>query len=356
MHIEIKDMWGGETLASWDEESFSALTFTNEMPGGHITASFLVKCEYHLPYEWAQHFLQVDIWNGPTHCWGGYIMPLERYWESAETGILVECAGWVAKLQQLMGQVNLSAEKGSTYITDHILSDEEVSSWLTAGNIETTDYTIPGLREYKPWKTYAEILEDINQFNGWRWYVRGKALHFEPYTEEVAYRGSVEFATGSARSDPTEFANRLRYDYTDTAGVRQTATLTDTDSPYPIKDAAYSLSGNMAAAQAQQAAQIMLDSLSFIGTTAPCEIWYCETPEGMSIPACEIWPGVGIRVDGFIPATASPAEAFQIDNDIDTYTIRAMTYDHESGRAALELGRQSHSMPVILNRLAAMAK
>jgi len=59
---------------------------------------------------------------------------------------------------------------------------------------------------------------------------------------------------------------------------------------------------------------------------------------------------------GFIPATASPAQAFQLDNDIDTYTIRAMTYDHETGRAALELGRQSHSMPVILNRLAAMAR
>lgn len=355
MHIEIRDAWGRETLASWDEESFSGLSFTNEMPGGHITASFLVKCEYHLPYEWANHFLQVDIFNGPTPCWSGYVMPLERYWDATDTGILVECAGWAAKLQQLYGQVNLSAEKGSTYITDHILTDEEVSNWIQAGNIQTTDYTIPGVREYKPWKTYAEMLEDINQFNGWYWYVRGKALYWEPPSGEVAYRGTVEFATGSARSDPTEFANRLRYDYTDTDGVRQTATLT-ADSPYPVKDAPFSLSGNMTAAQALAAAQVRLDSLSFIGTTAPCEIWYCETPQGMSIPACEIWPGLGIRIDGFIPATASAAQAFQIDNDIDTYTIRAMTYNHETGRAALELGRQSHSMPVILNRLAAMAR
>jgi hypothetical protein len=326
------------------------------MPGGHITASFLVKCEYHLPYKWAQHFLQVDIFNGPTHCWGGYIMPLERYWTGSETGILLECVGWAAKLHQIYQQVNLSNEKGSTYINDHIITNAEIANWLTAGNIQTTDYTIPGTREYKPWKSCAQILEDINKFCGWHWYVRGRAFYWEPPSEEVAYRGTVEFATGSARSDPTEFANSLKYDYTDEDGVRQTATLSDAGSPYPRKDATYSLSGNMTAAQALVAAQIKLDSLSFIGTTAPCEIWYCETPEGMSIPACEIWPGVGIRVDGFIPATASPAEAFQIDNDIDTYTIRAMTYDHESGRAALELGRQSHSVPVILNRLAAMAR
>ncbi len=351
MQLILTDPYGGKQYANWQANEFQGLTFSSEVPGGMMTASFTVPAKFKLPYKWAGHFNQVWIYHDYTRVWKGFTYGLERYWSENDSGIKVDAIGTVAFLNARSTTVNLTAEKGSAYITDHILTDGVVSQWLSTGTIDTNDYTMP-TRDYSPQKMFREILDDIAAFNAntYDWYVWDDKFYFVPRETVPTYYTTTEYCTGSVRQDLAEFTNYLTYSYSTTAGVITRAQLTDSDSPYPGYEKIEAYSDQMTAAQALQIATESLANRKVLGTTAPITVQKCWYSDGREVHPSEIMPGKLLRVEGLIPAAASIAEAFT-DNDIDTFRIIGTTYNHDSQTAQINPGRIGQTLPVLLTRM-----
>lgn len=354
MNVKIWDYYKSKELANWAKGQFEGLTFTHEMPGGMVSASFSIPEKYSLPFKWADVFNQVEIYHGPTKVWRGFVFGLERFWDENNSGIKIDNVGMGAKLNMLGTASDLSNEKGSTFITDHILV-AEFAKWISAGTIDTLDYTIPGLREYKPYKTFRQILEDIATFNDYNWYVWDDKLYWEPAETDVTYITDVEHCTGSVRQDLSEFANEVRYSFRNADGTWTFGTLTDEDTDYPELERPESYSDNMTAAQASQLATISLAEHKTLGAVAGVTISKVWNVRGQEIHVSELKPGKVIYINGLIPAKASPSEAFA-DNDVDTFVIRQIVYNDDNQTVQVSPGNLPQTLPIILNRISQVKK
>ena len=353
MNIRIYDHNGAREYVNWSKNEFTSYTHTHEMPGGMISCSFVVPEIYKKPFLWADTFNQVVATHRFTEVFSGFIYGVERFWGETESGLRVDCAGWVARLAQLMVSANASSEKASTYITDHIVGDSQIDDWIEHSSIDTTDYTIPGVREYKPHKTARHVMDDLNTFNQdtHDWYVWGKTLYFLPKEENVSYVTSTDYSTGTLRQDLSEFSNEIVYSYRDADGVIQTGTSSDSETNYPNLERPESYSNNMTAAQASQLASESLEQRKVLGATAQITVSKLWSPMGMEIHPAEMRPGKIIRVNGLVPAKATPDEAY-VENDIDVFAIKSITYDDSAQTATISPGRLPHTMPVVLSRMA----
>jgi len=340
MNIKIYDYYGSKEYISWSKGQFRGLTFTNEMPGGMVSASFTVPVIYHYPYQWADVYNRVKIYHESDLVWAGYIFGLERAWGDT-SAIKVSCVGEVARFATQTTGTNLSNEKASTYIVDHILNpDGNLDDFIDTGEIDTTDYTIPGTLEFKPYKTKRQIMDELYSYNEdtHDWYVWDNDLYWVTKEETISYETSTKFSEGSLRQDLSEFANVIYYSYRDTNGVIQTSSETDTSSAYPNTRKIESYSDNMTAAQAETRAEASLEESKVLGSVANITIRRIWKIGGGEFHVSKIRPGKIIRIRGLVTAKASPAEAFTL-NDIDVFRIASVTYDDESQSASITPGR-----------------
>jgi hypothetical protein len=353
MNVTILDHHGGKRHASWEGNEFMGLTFTSELPGGMISCTFDIPTPYHYPHQWANVLNQVEVYNDNSqNVWSGYLYGMERYWRDS-SGIRVDAVGWVSKLNQLVVSDNLSNEKGSTYINDHILagtgSGEQLLDWIQEGKIETSDYTIPGELEFAPWTYMREAIDRIIEYNQdtRNFYIRGKHMYFVPKQTAATLETSTEFCTGSLRQDLEEFANIICYSYRDADGVVQSSYTADADSGYPITGLIEGYSDNMTAAQALTAATASLNRRKVLGATGGVTASRVWRLGGAELPISEVFPGEVIHIAGLVTAKASPAEVFTT-NDVDTFEIRSVTYNHDSQTIDISPGRLPYSMSNLL--------
>jgi len=314
-----------------------------------ILASFEIPEKYRMPFQWADVFNQVKIYNGPTLCWSGYIYALERYWGET-SGIKVNCVGWVAKFKDILDAVsNLSNAKASAYIISNIFGVDEVNAWIDQGTIDTSDYTIPGVRDYQPVISMREIMDDLYPFNQntHTWYIWDNDFYFVPIETELTYITNTECSVGSLRQELGEFSNYIIYTYRDADGVIQYGGSEDTDSVYPTKYQEENYSDNMTSAQAAQLASESLSQHEVLGATAEITISKLWTITGQEIHPSEIRPGKLIHIGGLVSAKASPSEVFS-DNDIDTFIVKSVTYDHNSQTASISPGRLPYTLPRVI--------
>lgn len=343
MNISIYNYNQARQYVSWAGKQFTGLSYSSEIPGGMTTASFTVPEVMWKPFEWAEVFNYVDIYDGAVEVWSGYIYALERYW-GQDMGIRVDCVGNVARLNDLLTASNLSNEKGSTYINDHILAWGEVSGYITAGTVYTSDYLIPGVRDYQPFKTMREVIDDIYTFNQDEliWYVWNDKFFWVPRDREPFYVTNIEYCDGSRRKEIGDYQNGVTYSYKDLAGVVQTATLDD-DTDFPRKRKGLSLSDSMTSAQALQAATAQLDANSAMGSTSSIEIHKIWTIRGSVVPRPQVMPGRLIRIEG-LPSYGVDYSAL----DEDLFLINSVTYNHDSDTVSLDAGHISHSLPNVM--------
>lgn len=344
--IQIFDHSGDTQYVSWSKGQFMGYTHTHEMPSGMLSCSFDVPVEYSMPYKWADAFNIVKVFHESTPVFTGLMWGLGRYWDENSSGISVGCVGLCAKFGMLTTATNLSNEKGSTFINDHILTaSEEIASWIGVGEIATTDYTIPGTLEHKPYAYFRECLDEIWEYNEdiYNWYVRNEHFFYLPKETELSYETSTRFSTGSLTQDLSEFGNDIRYSYRDANGVIQSSYERDSDSAYPLTKLIESYSDNMTAAQAETRAEASLEEHKVLGATGGVTVSKLWRPGGGEVHPSEVFAGKVIRVEGLVAARATPAEAFT-KNDIDVFEIKSCTYDHDSQTVDISPGRMPHSL------------
>lgn len=348
MQVLIYDHYGASLYAAWERGEFSQLTFTSEIPGGMTSASFVVPARYSIPYRWADPFNRVKIYEGATLVWAGLVWAVERFWGPSESGIRVDCVGEVARLGMWTLSDNLSNEKGSTYITDHMATHASFKLFLST-SLSTTDYTIPGEREYRPYKTMREIMDDIYSFNRSThdWYVWDERLYLAPVETSVSYVTTTEYCEGSLRQELTEYANSIKYSYRDALGLVQTGTSSASSPEYPAKEKVEAYTDNMSSTQAAAIAAASLAKASVLGATAEITVYRVWDMQGREIPPATLRPGKIISITGLVPAKASVEEAF-VDNDIDAFPIAAVSYDHESQSARISPGRLPYTLPRVI--------
>jgi hypothetical protein len=56
-----------------------------------------------------------------------------------------------------------------------------------------------------------------------------------------------------------------------------------------------------------------------------------------------VFPGQTIHIAGLVPAKASPAETY-VSNDVDTFEIRSVVYNHDAQTIDISPGRLPYSM------------
>jgi hypothetical protein len=218
--------------------------------------------------------------------------------------------------------------------------------FLSTGEIDTTDYTIPGERDYQPLKSMRYVVDDIQSFNlnTHVWYVWGDSFYWVPLETEVSYVTSTEYSTGSLRQEIGELSNVLWYTSHDTDGVVTLASTTDTETRYPWKASVDAYSDDMTAAQALQLATASLNGKKVLGATAQIEVSKAWTPGGAEVHPSEIMPGKLMHIAGMVTAGASPAEVF-VDNDVDTFMIMSVTYNHNAQTCSIAPGRLPLTLP-----------
>lgn len=337
MNIKIYDHQGSKEYVSWSKGQFTGLKFLNEMPGGMISASFTIPIEYNLPYQWADVFNRVKIYHDADLVWAGYIFALERSWGDT-SAIKIDCVGEVARLAGALTDKRLSNEKGSTYISDHILIDR-ISDYIDIGKIDTTDYTIPGTLDFRPYVTKRKALDEIYSYNEdtHDWYVWDNSFYWIRKEETISYETSTKFSKGSLRQDLSEFANTVYYSYRDGDGVIQTSYEKDDDTSYPHCAIYESYSDNMTAAQASTRAEASLEERKTLGSVGDITIHKIWKVDGGEFHPSLIRPGKIIRILGVVNAKASPSQAFTL-NDIDVFRIASVSYDDQTQSARITPG------------------
>jgi hypothetical protein len=173
MRIEIwtKDKTTRLSVLTSDNEDagfkFTDLEYSSNT-WGFQTASFTLKRSIKDYWEDLEDSLLVKIYHA-TLVWEGDIEGVDRQSDEEES-YQVQCVGLSSRLKNQGTDYNGAdldpAEKMSTFITDHILTDTDLG--LTAGIVDTDDFEfITGLTFF-PGKTYQEMLDEANEFNGYR--------------------------------------------------------------------------------------------------------------------------------------------------------------------------------------------
>lgn len=118
--------------------------------------------------------------------WEGEIEGVSR--EGNEFSI--DCVGFSSRLRNMGTDYLIDSldplEKGSTYIVDHILTDEKLG--LLSGEIDTKDHEILAGIDFSPGRKYEEIINQINEYNGYRATVlKERKLNYKPREAAPAY-------------------------------------------------------------------------------------------------------------------------------------------------------------------------
>lgn len=183
----------------------------------------------------------VRVWEDGDFIWEGDIEGVERK-VNTESTFNVQCLGWPAKLK-FQGtdddvDLNLGAEEGSTYITDHIIGEGDPA--LTAGDIDTSDFTFTTGIDFYPGKDYWYILDEICKYQEYDWWVErsldprlppAPRLFFQPRETTVSYYVLLDDCEESTLNRNREnLWNWVQYGYTPDGSIYGYVTSEDTTS------------------------------------------------------------------------------------------------------------------------------
>jgi hypothetical protein len=245
--------------------------------------------------------------------------------------------------------VDLANEKGSAYITAHVLGDSELGDWISAGSISTADYAILASRGHLN-KPFTSIMDDILSFNSFDWQVRGKKLFYNPIETDVTYFTHARHVRGSVKQDLADFANKILYNYKDLEPRLKTGSLIDSASAYPVTHKAISLGDGITLAEARQLAELHLTNSKSLRSSSGVTVNRIWGADGNDIPLTMIEAGKNIRIDGVVVDAETLSNSYSA-NDVDTFRIAQVGYDNDRKNVTLSPGKVASRLPVILARM-----
>jgi len=350
MNVTIYDHYRTKKLVDFTD--VAGLSFSKELPGGCISADFVVPIEYDQHYPWADFMNQVDMLHDSERVWAGLVHGVSRNKSESEAQMGISAVGWTLKLAGLEVSTDLSNEKGSTYLNDHIVSASALEPWIKGTDVQTHDYSIPGTFDVPNNVPMIEVIEWINKFNGWDWGIDEDRIFFfrQPVTEKPEYIVDEAYWTGGVTQDISEWGNRARVDYTNLSDVASQVSVDDDESEYPLHGKWFSISQKMNSTQATQYANIALGECSKFGTSQEIEVKKIKDIHGKGVHPSEVEIGKLVHIRGLVPAVGKPSEIYG-ENDINTFRIMSMHYNDDGPSVSISPGKIASRLEVLLNRL-----
>jgi hypothetical protein len=353
LNVDIYNFYGSKKLATFSKGECSGLTFSKEVPGGCIAADFSVAADFDQDHDWAKRHNIVEIFHESKRVWKGLVYSVGRSWGPEQTDIVIGCAGLSFKLNKLTTTVDLSGEKGSTWMTDHLVTHGKLRQWVKAWDIETTDYTIPDTIDVDRYETLNGMIEAINKFNGFEWGIdQDFTFFFRPYrVQKAAYITDLQHSEGAILRDLGDYADKIQYKYDNLAGnpASNKTSTEDTDLPVPICEI-IDIPGLNSAAQALQYATIALDEALVSGSSTEVTATRIWNRANVPVHPSEVEPGKAVFIRGILPGRKQPGEFFEPD-DISTFMIKTMTYNDDNESVSLGPGRVADKLEVLLARI-----
>lgn len=281
----------------------------------------------------------------------------------ATAGLTVEADGMIGKLKEILTVANLGAEELSQWITDHLLTEAHLG--LTAGTIDTGDYTFPWGIEASPQGIYhAEMMERGNRANGYYYGCRGGQgydtndyLDYHPKPTAPTYYVDGEWGDWSLAEALEGVENYIRYSWSVDGSITRYAVVQDAGSitRWGRRDGKLAVQGKSTAAQAAVIANIALNSRKLLKPKTAFTAWRVQDVRGIEIPILEV-TAVGapiLRMEGTYPAEQTIADAEAV-NELSTFGVVECTVDPERETVSLAPGKLGLLFEKVLARAEAM--
>ena len=336
--------------------SFQDLSIDTELNLGYSLASWTMKRDALRSYDDLKPYVQVKIMDDGEIVWEGYIdEPRHKGYE-----FRITCLGWASILGTTGVRVDQPSQKCSTFINSTVLADADVSAFLSAGTIQTGDYTCPILDDIRPWKYYSEVLGEYLKWNDWRLNVwEKKRVFWEPKQTTIKWvvRAS-DCKDFEITQSPQNYWNVVPYSYTQTdtqVYIDQTG-LTASQTQWGRKVyRALDIPGVVTPTQAADIADKFLydgATMTVVGDLNTAKVY--EYPS--FIPVTKLWrvkAGDPVLVVEYLPGDAGIGDTV---NEITSFEIRGTSYNHKEKRIVIAPKEWNSSIDVTLARLEAKAK
>ncbi len=357
--IKIFDKAGTKLLGHFP---YNKMVLADEMmglesttiPEGYGTATFTVNrarpFDYYRELE-DSNILRIN--HGPLLVWEGDTEGVQR----TDEGLEVQCLGLVAKLRQLGPDADLTynldpGEKLSTYIVDHVLTDARLG--LVAGNIETTDFAITTGIEVFPGKSWWDILDEGNAFNGWRFWVGpGGTLNYEPRRTAIDFLADLSKSTEkSLDRNRSGVCNWVQYAWTGDGSVYGYVTSEDTASQaiHGVRCRWETVPGKCTQAEAQQIADVDIALHSKLKPSSGITTDLVYTAKRQLVPVTCVPAGYVLRIPDLLSLAETMADTDAI-NEICTWEMAETTTKYDTGTIKLSPGTQPTELDSVLARI-----
>jgi hypothetical protein len=316
---------------------------------GYMTASFVVVRDTRRYWEELEDTNRVVILHR-DEVWAGEIEGVSR----GEGSFRVECVGPSARLvnQGTTADLDLNleaGEKGSDYITDHIVSDEDLG--LVAGTIDTDDFAIVTGLDFFPGKSYRDILEEINTFNGWRPQCWGWALDWKPLEKTALYYVRYEDCEPRELNRTREpVKNWCQWAYSTDGSVYGYVTSEDTESQELHGKRCYwgSVSGMCSEAEAQEIADVFIEENKDLKPTSSLTTDKVYDRYGGKVDPEDVKAGNVVMIENLLP-TEEAISGDGVINEVSTWEIAEARY--KDGKVSISPGDPLATVDVLLAQI-----
>jgi hypothetical protein len=356
-----------QTIEIWDKdetERLSLLTPDAEKPEnayselehksnewGYLSCTFKLIRETSDYWEDLEDSNVVKVLKGNTVVWEGDIESVERL-VTDQKSYTVQCVGGSSKLKNMGSDYNGAdldpAEKASTYIVAHILTDSDLG--LVAGNIDTNDYAITTGLEFFPGKAYEEMFNRFFEYNDYRGSVfeDGK-LNYEPRkTSPTYYVRMNDCEETKLNRTRSEIKNWIQVAFTPDGSVYDYIVDFDQDSIDAHGKRCLYLSIYGTQAEAENVASVALAALSKLKPSSALTTDIVRDQYGALLDPDECRSLEVLHVEQLLTTEETIASA-QAINESNTWEV--IECAHKDGRVTFSPGAEENTLSVLLKQL-----
>jgi hypothetical protein len=364
LSVELWNQDETERYPNIDDE-IEDLNFSSIAGLGFATCTFTVKRSPRYYYDDLKPTNVVIVRNPAKVVWQGEI--INPGVEIGDTATMpVQCDGSGYRLATRLTTATFGAEKLSTWITDHLLPNEDLGFSSADGDyFDTDDYTFPygiDIGASTTGNYFAEVLEKGNKANGYFYGVwEDKTFYYHPYPSEADYIIDVdeEGTETSLAYSLEDIVNYLRVSYSPD-GSSYSYFWWPTDGPdedseelYRRRDGTLAVQGQASLTQAQTMGTVYLNEHKRM---RPKSSFVCKTvrdTNGREVDPSEVRAGKVAHIENLYSIESTISDARGI-NELSTFEIAQASY--ADGRVTVSPGEMGLMMEKILARIEARAK
>lgn len=361
--IQIWNKAGTRCLSTLSADGEADYRYENEEltknRQGDATLTFDLKRDHISEYwEDLEDSNLVRVWEDGDFIWEGDIEGVERKVDTKST-FNVQCLGWPAKLK-LQGTdddvtLNLGVEKGSTYITDHIIGEGDPV--LTAGDIDTSDFLFTTGIDFYPGKDFWYILDEICKYQLYDWWIErsldprlppAPRLYFQPRETAVTYQvllGDCEQSTLNRNRE--DLWNWIQYGFTPDGSIYGYVTAQDATSQaaHGLRQVWDSVSYPISQTEAQALADTFIALKKDLKPNSSITTDIVMNQQKVLVPPGQVEPRKVLLIPDLLPSEETIVSAQSI-NEMQTWSIDEVKL--KGGKVDLSPGGLPTTLDVLL--------